>query len=187
MNLLNEMEKDSAPHEPTNTDLEELSGVINFWKQNEELLNTCELTLKEYKKEKIKLEEDLLPSLCASLGGLEKIRVNGINLSIDSHVYSSITKENKNQAYAFLREIGSDSIIKNNITITFSRGEDEDATNVLDNLQKYFPDLVISRKETIHPQTLKSFIKECAISNIRLDDNLFGIYRVQKATLKLAE
>ena len=64
--------------------------------------------------------------------GLERIDVDGNSVTLNQFVYASIPEANKAEAFAFLRDIGEDDIIKNEVKVQFGKGQDNEAGAFID-------------------------------------------------------
>ena len=80
----------------------------------------------------------------------------------------------KEQAFTWLRNNGLGDIIKNDITVTFGRGEDNKAAQyaVLARGQGFEP----VQKVGVHPQTLKAIVRERIESGLDMPSDLFKTY-----------
>ncbi len=89
-------------------------------------------------------------------------------------VYLTIAPENQDKAFTWLRNNGLGDIIKNDVTVTFGRGEDNKAADyaVLARGQGYEP----VQKIGVHPQTLKAVVRERLESGQEMPSDLFKTY-----------
>ena len=152
-----------------------------------ELAISCdEENLKARKKELQKIQEDELPNAMLEAGVSELKLANGDKVTIKKDIYPSIPKPKMLLAYSWLRENNFGAIIKNNITVQFGVGEDERATDLLTLLMTEGYDSV--QKESVHPGTLKSFVKEQLADPDTQDlpEALFTVFEKSKAVVKLS-
>jgi len=119
--------------------------------------------------------------------GVSEIKLDtGETVSVKPDIYPSIPKDKIFHAYKWLRERGHGSLIKNNITVSFGRdgGEDAKAKDLLAELvvRGYKPE----RRENIHFQTLKAFVKEQMADpeTEDLPEEFFSVHEVRKAVIK---
>ena len=90
-------------------------------------------------------------------------------------IYSaSILEEKQQEAFEWLRNNGRGDIIKNDITVTFGRGEDNKAAEyaVLARGQGIEP----IQKVGVNPQTLKATFRECVESGIDMPSDYFKTF-----------
>jgi len=122
-----------------------------------EIGNTEEL-LRKLKEQYRQLSEEDLPQKLAAIGMSELRLQDGSKITIDNFYSTRITEKNKGAAHQWLRDNGHGDIIKNDITVSFGKGEDETAQETMELLQKegHMP----KQREAVHPSTLKAFVKE---------------------------
>ena len=80
----------------------------------------------------------------------------------------------KDEAFAWLRKEGLDDIIKNDVVVTFGKGEDNIAGDFVGQCEQQ--GLHTNAKTYIHPSTLKAFVKERVSEGKSIDLDLFGAY-----------
>jgi hypothetical protein len=97
-------------------------------------------------------------------------------------VAASIPAANKEAAFDWLRSNGLDDIIKNDITVSFGKGEDNVAGDVVGLLQERGFDP--KTKTHVHPSTLKAFVKERVIEGKPIDLDLFGAFISNTAQIR---
>ena len=134
------------------------------------------------KKALYKVTDEDLPEALEKLN-LQKITLkDGSEISVKSVYGASIPKDTQDEAYEWIREIGDGDIIKNNITVTFGKGEDQDAQAfiLVCGDQGFNP----QQKEKIEPMTLKAWFREKVEAGdpVRLD--LVGGFIGQRAIIK---
>ena len=99
---------------------------------------------------------------------------DGESVEIKKIYGASITPDNQEQAFTWLRNNGLGDIIKNDVTVTFGRGEDNKAQQyaVLARGQGFEP----VQKIGVHPQTLKAVVRERLESGQEMPSDLFKTY-----------
>jgi hypothetical protein len=73
-------------------------------------------------------------------------------------------------------------LVKNNLTLSFNKGEDSDAARIKAELEA--KGLVVDQKEDIHWQTLRGFVKEQIEKNKTIPSDLFGLYVANRTKIK---
>ena len=149
-----------------NKNIEELLGEINKMKE-------------DYKK---KLSEEILPSLFAEVGLSELKLADGRLISVKDYYGASIKPEKRAMAYAWLRNNGFGDLVKNQVSCSFGRNEDEKARGLLEHLNKEGYESL--QREWVEPSTLRAFIREQHESGKKLPMDLLGAYVGQKTTIK---
>ena len=105
--------------------------------------------------------------LCrAKTAGVSAISLmDGSKVSIKDQTRANITKDNQDFCFDWLKQNGLDDIIKNDVVLTFGRGQDSDASNLIGELQDR--GLYPSNKKTVPWNTLAKTVEEI-ISRRRL-------------------
>ena len=99
---------------------------------------------------------------------------DGESVEIKKIYGASISPDSQDKAFTWLRNNGLGDIIKNDVTVTFGRGEDNKAATyaVLARGQGYEP----VQKIGVHPQTLKAVVRERLESGQEMPSDLFKTY-----------
>lgn len=152
-----------------------------------EQMSSIKGTIESYENEISKLKETLreisdrkLPQLMDELNISEIKLSTGEKISCIDVIDARI--QDKDTAHQWLRETNNHGIIKDEITIPFGIGSTEASVKLQNWLieNKY----IFNRKETIHPQTLKSFIKEIVPKGVQFPEEAFGLYKARRVVFK---
>jgi len=135
----------------------QLSDLVRTLRNVEKQIEDAEIHMKALKAEKHKLSVENIPSLMDEMG-VERLDVDGLTVERKMMVHASIPKDRKDEAFAWLRDNGLDDIIKNEVKVTFGKGEDNEAGAFLDDAVN--KGLSVDNKKTIHPSTLKAVVKD---------------------------
>jgi hypothetical protein len=119
----------------------------------------AEVALAEAKAKHRRTEQEDLPELMQELGLLEFKLLDGTKIIFDPDVQCGIKVENRAPAALWLIEHGFGGIIKTQLTIGFGRGEREKALEAAEKIEAQ-TGFACGFEETVHPSTLKSFVKE---------------------------
>jgi hypothetical protein len=136
------------------------------------------------------LETVVLPDALRNLGLKDYTLMSGAKVSLVDVVAASITDKNKKGAHDWLRAHGHGDIIKNHVVVSFGKGEDSYANNLLQELvDKRDADLIkfgdIEQKEAVHASTLKAFVKSQLAQGTEFPPTLFNLYTGQ--TVKMTK
>lgn len=176
------MEEATEKEVPRNEKLKELAVLIDKMQKHElEMQRLSKLLAAETEKYN-KINTLMIPDLFEELG-LKKISLsNGRTVEVKSSYAGSITEDRKPQCFEWLENKGYDSIIKHDVISKFKKGE----TAEHDNLVKVLIDLGVTfeDKKYVHPQTLKSFIREQLESGADFPQELFGVVAIRKTVVK---
>jgi len=135
------------------------------------------------KKEELRLtsEQELPDAMQAA--GLNQIVLNtGEKISINEFYNAHISKANQEVAYQWLVENGHEGLIKNEVLLKFGREESTVVDETVSALQSR--GLSPEVRQSVHPSTLKAFVKEQFTSGNDIPTEPFGIYIGTKATIK---
>lgn len=147
-------------------------------------LAEAEEKVKELKDIVTRIEREDLPALMAEVGLQEVRLMSGQLISIKEEVNASISAANRSAAHAWLLANGFGGIIKTGVTVIFGKGEHEDAEKIASELQNRYNDHEVDLDESVHPSTLKAFVKERMKAGDSLPLDLFGVYVYSKAVVK---
>tara|TARA_R110000744_G_scaffold120468_2_gene224475 strand:+ start:1446 stop:2021 length:576 start_codon:yes stop_codon:yes gene_type:complete len=138
--------------------IKNLSRLVNDLLVVEGEIGNTEERLRKLKDQQKQLSEQAIPDKLAELGVADLRLSDGSRISADPFYSARITAKNLGLAHDWLRDNGHGDIIKNTLTVSFSQGEDADATRLAELLTKegYLP----QTKEAVHPSTLRAFVKE---------------------------
>ena len=152
-------------------DLQKLEGEI----AKEEAL------LKQKKERADKISSEVIPEIMESMK-LKTLKLQDGSAIEVKEVYSAtIPVANREGAYQWLRENDLGDLIKNEITVSFGRGEDDKATQYasLAEGQGYQP----QQKLKVEPMTLKALYRERAESGQDLPSEHFNLFKGNKTKI----
>ena len=158
-----------------------MSQLVKQVTQLDKKIDDWEGQIKILKDQRKRITHDRIPGLMDEMG-VEKIEVEGASVSCKPVVHASIPVPRKEEAFAWLRENGLDGIIKNDVVVTFGKGEDNIAGNLVGQLQEKGFDP--KTKTHIHASTLKAFVKERVTAGKHIDLDMFGAFVSSAAEIK---
>tara|TARA_R100000908_G_scaffold40353_1_gene18682 strand:- start:4572 stop:5132 length:561 start_codon:yes stop_codon:yes gene_type:complete len=158
-----------------------LSQLVKQVTELDKKIDDWEGQIKILKDQRKRITHDRIPGLMDEMG-VEKIEVEGASVSCKPVVHASIPVPRKEEAFAWLRENGLDGIIKNDVVVTFGKGEDNIAGNLVGQLQEKGFDP--KTKTHIHASTLKAFVKERVTAGKHIDLDMFGAFVSSAAEIK---
>lgn len=171
--------------ELTSLDEQGLSRVSALARQQmllEQRIADLEAELKETQERFREVAEDLLPAAMAE-NGLTKIKLSdGSEVSVSKFYGASIPKDRLDAAHRWLADNGYGDLIKNQISASFGRNEQNRASDLFHKLEEggYSP----SQKQWVEPMTLKAFVKEQVESGEAIPTDLFGVFIGEKAKIR---
>jgi len=115
--------------------------------------------------------------------GLSHLKLmDGSSVDVKPHYSASITIANKEAAFKWLRDNGLGDIIKNEISVSFGRNEDNKAADyaVLAQERGFQP----TQKLKVEPMTLKALVRERIEAGKEMPTELFNVFVGNKTTIK---
>jgi len=180
IDLVSQMKQDSGSTAQDN--MGKIGAVANDVADTDQEIQDLEDKLKVKKDYKKHLSENVLPNLFAEVGLSELKLADGRHLKVGNYYGASIKDAKKEAAFAWLRNKGHGDLIKNQVSCSFGRDEDEKARGLIDTLNKEgYPS---SQREWVEPSTLRAFIREQHEAGKELPMDLLGAFVGQKTTIK---
>ena len=141
-----------------------------------------ETNLKDLKKEHDRLSGEVIPTMMAEMGLAHLKLMDGSTVDVKPHYSASITIANREAAFNWLRENGLGDIIKNEISVSFGRNEDNKAADyaALAEERGFQP----TQKLKVEPMTLKALVRERLEAGKEMPTEIFGVYTENKTTIK---
>jgi hypothetical protein len=147
--------------------------VLKLKDLEDEILN-AEESIKRLKEQAQILSQVEIPAMMQEMH-ITKLKLkDGESVEVKPFYSAAIIPEVQEQAFTWLRNNGLGDIIKNDITVTFGRGEDNKAAQyaVLARGQGFEP----VQKVGVHPQTLKAIVRERIEAGQDMPSDLFKTY-----------
>jgi hypothetical protein len=145
-------------------------------------IESIEAELAAAREAYLRVEREDLPELMREVGLSHLTLTNGVEVVVSEEVTAAITEERRAAAHAWLREHNFGGLIKTLVTIPFGRGEEEEARRLAARIAEEHE---CSLNETVHPQTLKAFVREQVEDGKPLPFDLFGVHPFSRAKIKL--
>ena len=145
-------------------------------------IETDEDNLKQKKKNLEHLSGEVIPTMMAEMGLSHLKLMDGSSVDVKPHYSATITVANKEAAFKWLRENGLGDIIKNEISVSFGRNEDNKAADYASLAQErgFQP----TQKLKVEPMTLKALVRERIEAGKEMPTELFNIFVGNKTTIK---
>ena len=145
-------------------------------------IETNENNLKDLKKEYQRISGEVIPTMMSEMGLAELKLQDGAHLKVSTSYRATITEANKEEAFNWLRNNGLGDIIKNEISVSFGRNEDNKAATYaeLAKGQGFQP----TQKMKVEPMTLKALVRERIEAGKEMPTEIFGVFSENKTTIK---
>ena len=180
------MSKINFEEDVANIDQESLESVSSLLQQQLKMETEVEIAEVELqsKKDKLrKLSEEIIPARMTELGMSSTTMVDGSKVDVVENIYVAIPKDpDKSQAcYEWLENNGLGDIIKNQVGMSFGKGENEDAKKLEETIKNlgFIPEVKVS----VHPSTLKATVKQLVKDGKSVPDNVFNLFIGQKTKI----
>ena len=145
-------------------------------------IESAEQILKDLKKKRDHISGEVIPTMMSEMGLAELKLHDGSHLKVSTSYKAHISEANKEAAYNWLRENGLGDIIKNEISVSFGRNEDNKAADYaeLAKGQGFQP----TQKMKVEPMTLKALVRERVEAGKEMPTEIFGVFSENKTTIK---
>ena len=152
--------------------LESLQGRLELQEEN----------IKNTKKELEHVSGEIIPTMMSEMGLSHLKLMDGSSVDVKPHYSATITLANKEAAFKWLRNNGLGDIIKNEISVSFGRNEDNKAADyaVLAQERGFQP----TQKLKVEPMTLKALVRERIEAGKEMPTELFNVFVGNKTTIK---
>jgi hypothetical protein len=172
--LLEEMEGDIKSPNLQDSSLKEMSDLCAEQLHLEEEISELESQLKSKNSTHRKLSQEIIPAKMSELG-LESITLkDGAVIKVKQLVQASIPVKHREEAFKWLRDNGHGDLIKNQVSATFGKGEDNAASDFLNKVEAL--GLQPQQKVWVEPMTLKAFVREQVTQGSELPMETFGVF-----------
>jgi hypothetical protein len=185
--LLAEMASDSGSTSDSldnlkDNQLDSISRLASTAANLEQKIQQTEDLLKKTKADLHKITNEKLPELLETMGLQKFTLTDGSEISVKPIYAASIPKDRKAEAFKWLRDHEFGDLVKNNVSVTFGRGEDEDAAFLIKKIGE--AGFSASQAEKVEPMTLKAWLRERVEAGDPVPLDLFGAFISQRATIK---
>ena len=158
------------------TDLNSLSIHTDELQKLQTQIASSEEQIKLLKAKYDKISSETIPNILAEQG-LQSLKLaDGSLIEVNKKYSCTIPKseEKKIAAYKWLRDNGLGDIIKNEVAVTFGRGEDNNANQLMDLAANngYEP----TQKQKVEPMTLKALFRERIEAGLDMPSDVFHTF-----------
>ena len=156
------------------TDIQQLSSYCLELQALEDDITSKEEELKKQKEKADKIASEIIPNMLAEQGLSSLKLADGSGVEIRKTYSCTVKKDNLESAYKWLRDNGLGDIIKNEVFVTFGKGEDNKAQDLLDLAEQsgYEP----QQKQKVEPMTLKALYRERIEAGLDMPSDSFHLF-----------
>ena len=177
-----DFEKDQEQVLDKTTNINKLADKIKELQASQLELQEQEDAIKQKKKDIEHLSGEVIPTMLSEMG-LSYLKLqDGSSVEVKTNYSATITQANKEEAFNWLRENGLGDIIKNEISVSFGRNEDNKAADYAELAKGQ--GLEPQQKLKVEPMTLKALVRERMEAGKEMPTELFNIYVGNKTTIK---
>jgi len=167
------------------TAMEDIATACNKLLDIQKEVSALEDQLKKKKEQELKLSEQDIPNLMQKAGAASIKLTDGTAVEIKPYYGARIPASRTEEAFDWLRENNFADLIKNNVTLTFGRNEDNVAKSIVDDLRNKGHN--VKQAEKVEPMTLKAFVREQIEKGKDVPSDLFGVYVATRTKLTTKE
>ena len=177
-----DFEKDQQDAMKKTDNIQSLADQVEKLEELQSRLETQEQIMKDTKKQIERISGEVIPTMMSEMGLAELKLQDGSHLKVSTSYRATITEANKEAAFNWLRNNGLGDIIKNEISVSFGRNEDNKAATYaeLAKGQGFQP----TQKMKVEPMTLKALVRERIEAGKDMPTEIFGIFSENKTTIK---
>ncbi len=177
-----DFEKDQQDAMKKTDGLQSLADQVEKLESLQKRQELQEENLKNTKTEIQKVSGDIIPTMMSEMGLSELKLQDGSHLKVSTSYKAHITEANKEMAFNWLRNNGLGDIIKNEISVSFGRGEDIKAAHYAELAKGQ--GLQPTQKLKVEPMTLKALVRERIEAGKEMPTEIFGVFSENKTTIK---
>jgi hypothetical protein len=158
-----------------------ISEKCNQLKDLQKQIDDEEEKLKTLKNKSRDLEERIIPEMMQEAGVSLLKLADGSSVEVKPFYAAKIPESRVDEAFGYLRSNGFEDLIKNTVTASFGRGQDNQVSELISVCEKF--GFNYNKKEKVEPMTLKAFVKEQVEGGKKLPFDLFGVYIANKTKI----
>lgn len=162
--------------------LKTLSEEVKKMDELTQEINLLEERVKDKKKDLDVISGEVIPTMMSEMGLSQLRLMDGSMIDVKPFYNASITQANKEAAFNWLRQNGLGDIIKNEVVVSFGRGEDNKAAEYAELAKGQ--GLQPAQKLKVEPMTLKALVRERIEAGKEMPTEIFSVYVGNKTTIK---
>ena len=167
-------EKDQEEVLDRTSNITSLADQVKRLRDLDDQVKTDEQALKNKQREVERISGEIIPTLLSEMG-LSSIKLaDGSAVDVKPYYAASISIKNREAAYNWLRENGLGDIIKNEVSVSFGKNEDNKAAEYanLAQSQGFQP----TQKMKVEPMTLKALVRERIEKGKDMPMDIFNVF-----------
>ena len=175
-------EEDQAKVITKTDNIQSLADQVERLENLNQEVKKDEEDLKQKKKNLEYISGEVIPTMMSEMGLSHLKLMDGSSVDVKPNYSANITIANRDAAFKWLRDNGLGDIIKNEISVSFGRNEDNKAADyaVLAQERGFQP----TQKLKVEPMTLKALVRERIEAGKEMPTELFNVFVGNKTTIK---
>ena len=181
MNSIN-FEEDKTDILDKSENIKSLSNEVQKMESLSKEIEDIEENLKKKKKDLDVISGEVIPTMMSEMGLSQLKLMDGSMIDVKPFYNATITVANRESAFNWLRQNGLADIIKNEMVVSFGRGEDNKAAEYAELAKSQ--GLQPAQKLKVEPMTLKALVRQRIEAGQEMPTELFSIFVGNKTTIK---
>ena len=177
-----DFEKDQQDTMKKTDNIQSLADQVEKLETLQTRLELQEENMKNTKKQLEHLSGEVIPTMMSEMGLSHLKLMDGSSVDVKPHYSATITVANREAAFKWLRDNGLGDIIKNEISVSFGRNEENKAADYANLAQErgYPP----TQEMKVEPMTLKALVRERIEAGKEMPTEIFNVFVGNKTTIK---
>ena len=177
-----DFEKDQENVLQKTNNIQSLADQVEKLEAMQQQFEIQEQSLKERKKQIEHISGEVIPTMMSEMGLSHLKLMDGSSVDVKPNYSASISIANREAAFGWLRNNGLGDIIKNEISVSFGRNEDNKAADYANLAEShgYQP----QQKLKVEPMTLKALVRERIEAGKEMPTEIFNVFVGNKTTIK---
>ena len=181
MNSIN-FEEDKTDILDKSENIKSLSNEVQKMESLAKEIEDIEENLKKKKKDLDVISAEVIPTMMSEMGLSQLKLMDGSMIDVKPFYNATITVANRESAFNWLRQNGLGDIIKNEMVVSFGRGEDNKAAEYAELAKSQ--GLQPAQKLKVEPMTLKALVRQRIEAGQEMPTEIFSIFVGNKTTIK---
>jgi hypothetical protein len=162
--------------------IQSLADQVEHLEQLQRSIENQEKNLKDLKKKLEHVSGEVIPTMMSEMGLSHLKLMDGSSVDVKPHYSATITVANREAAFNWLRTNGLGDIIKNEISVSFGRNEDNKAADYAELAKGH--GFEPTQKLKVEPMTLKALVRERLEAGKEMPTEIFNVFVGNKTTIK---
>jgi TolA-binding protein len=162
--------------------IQSLADQVERLEDLQKRLELQEENMKNTKKELEHISGEVIPTMMSEMGLSHLKLMDGSSVDVKPNYSATITVANREAAFNWLRQNGLGDIIKNEISVSFGRNEDNKAADYAELAKGH--GFEPTQKLKVEPMTLKALVRERLEAGKEMPTEIFNVFVGNKTTIK---